>query len=235
VTAAKGATKGRVLVIEDDKDIALGIRVVLSRSGFEVTGAGDGREGLRAFHRARPDLVILDIGLPTLDGWAVLERIRDMSDAPILILTAHGQESEKVRGLQGGADDYLTKPFGNAELAARTETLLRRPRAGGPEEVYDDGSVRVNFASHEVTVEGAAVALTPIEFRLLAALVRHPGQTLSQDRLLELAWNDPFGVGPDRVKYGVMRLRRKLSEAADSRIEAVRGFGYRYRNRPAPG
>jgi DNA-binding response OmpR family regulator len=235
VTAARGATKGRVLVIEDDQDIALGIRVVLSRSGFEVTGAGDGREGLRAFHHARPDLVILDIGLPTLDGWAVLERIRDMSDAPILILTAHGQESEKVRGLQGGADDYLTKPFGNAELAARMETLLRRPRAGGPEEVYDDGSVRVNFASHEVTVEGAAVALTPIEFRLLAALVRHPGQTLSQDRLLELAWNDPFGVGPDRVKYGVMRLRRKLSGAADSRIEAVRGFGYRYRNRPAPG
>jgi DNA-binding response OmpR family regulator len=235
VTASKGAAKGRVLVIEDDKDIALGIRVVLTRSGFEVTGAGDGREGLRAFHHARPDLVILDIGLPTLDGWAVLERIRDMSDAPILILTAHGQESEKVRGLQGGADDYLTKPFGNAELAARTETLLRRPRAGGPEEVYDDGSVRVNFASHEVTVEGAAVALTPIEFRLLAALVRHPGQTLSPDRLLELAWNDPFGVGPDRVKYGVMRLRRKLSGAADSRIEAVRGFGYRYRNRPAPG
>ena len=235
MTAARGATKGRVLVIEDDQDIALGIRVVLSRSGFEVTGAGDGREGLRAFHHARPDLVILDIGLPTLDGWAVLERIRDMSDAPILILTAHGQESEKVRGLQGGADDYLTKPFGNAELAARMETLLRRPRAGGPEEVYDDGSVRVNFASHEVTVEGAAVALTPIEFRLLAALVRHPGQTLSQDRLLELAWNDPFGVGPDRVKYGVMRLRRKLSGAADSRIEAVRGFGYRYRNRPAPG
>jgi DNA-binding response OmpR family regulator len=235
VTAAKGAARGRVLVIEDDQDIALGIRVVLTRSGFEVTGAADGREGLRAFHRARPDLVILDIGLPTLDGWAVLERIRDLSDAPVLILTAHGQESEKVRGLRGGADDYLTKPFGNAELAARTETLLRRPRASRPEEVYDDGAVRVNFASHEVTVDGAAVALTPIEFRLLAALVRHRGQTLSPDRLLELAWNDPFGFGPDRVKYGVMRLRRKLSGAADSRIEAVRGFGYRYRNRPAPG
>jgi DNA-binding response OmpR family regulator len=237
VTAGKagGTAKGRALVIEDDEDIALGINVVLTRSGFEVTSAGDGREGLRAFHRMRPDLVILDIGLPALDGWAVLERIRDVSDVPVLILTAHGQESEKVRGLHGGADDYLTKPFGNAELAARAATLLRRPRSSSPDEVFDDGRVRVNFASHEVTVDGAVVELTPIEFRLLAALVRNRGQTLTPGKLLELAWNDPFGVGPDRVKYGVMRLRRKLAGTVDSRIEAVRGFGYRYRNRPAPG
>lgn len=230
------AAKGRVLVIEDDEDITFGIGVVLTRSGFEVTGAADGREGLRVFHRIRPDLVVLDIGLPALDGWAVLERLRDLSDVPVLILTAHGREAEKVRGLHGGADDYLTKPFGNAELAARVETLLRRPRAAArPEQVYDDGSVRVNFASHEVTVDGAAVELTPIEFRLLAALVRNRGQTLTPGKLLELAWNDPFGVGPDRVKYGIMRLRRKLAGTAQSRIEAVRGFGYRYRNRPAPG
>jgi DNA-binding response OmpR family regulator len=222
-------------VIEDDQDITLGINVVLRRSGFEVTSAADGREGLRIFHRMHPDLVILDIGLPTLDGWVVLERIRDMSDVPVLILTAHGQESEKVRGLHGGADDYLTKPFGNAELAARATTLLRRPRSSPPDEIFDDGRVRVNFASHEVTVDGAVVELTPIEFRLLTALVRNRGQTLTPGKLLELAWNDPFGVGPDRVKYGVMRLRRKLAGTADSRIEAVRGFGYRYRNRPAPG
>jgi DNA-binding response OmpR family regulator len=238
VTAGRGGNgKGRVLVIEDDKDIALSIQVVLTRSGFHVFGAGDGREGLRAFHRLDPDLVILDIGLPALDGWSVLERIRDLSDVPVLILTAHGQESEKVRGLHGGADDYLTKPFGNAELAARAATLLRRPRSSRQDEVFDDGSVRVDFASHEVSVDGAEVELTPIEFRLLAALVRHRGQTLSPGKLLELAWNDPFGVGPDRVKYGIMRLRRKLygaSEIAESRIEAVRGFGYRYSNRPAP-
>ena len=232
---ADGGAKNRVLVIEDDTDIALGIRLVLTRNGFEVSGAGDGREGLRAFYRMRPDLVVLDIGLPALDGWAVLERIRDISDVPVLILTARGQESEKVRGLHGGADDYLTKPFGNAELAARVATLLRRPRASQPDEIFDDGRVRVNFASHEVTVDGAAVDLTPIEFRLLAALVRNRGQTLTQGKLLELAWNDPFGVGPDRVKYGVMRLRRKLAGTAGSGIEAVRGFGYRYRNRPAPG
>jgi len=236
VTAGKGGgAKGRVLVVEDDKDIALGIQVVLTRSGFDVTGAADGREGLRSFHRMHPDLVILDIGLPALDGWSVLERIRDLSDVPVLILTAHGQESDKVRGLHGGADDYLTKPFGNAELAARAATLLRRPRSSQEMEVFDDGNVRVDFTSHQVTVDGAEVELTPIEFRLLAALVRHRGQTLSPGKLLELAWNDPFGVGPDRVKYGIMRLRRKLSGTTESRIEAVRGFGYRYSNRPAPG
>ena len=224
--------KGRVLVIEDDQDISLGIRTVLSRSGFEVASSADGKQGLRAFHVARPDLVVLDIGLPTLDGWAVLERIRDLSDVPVLILTAHGNEADKVRGLHGGADDYLTKPFGNRELAARVEALLRRPRTEQPQaEVYDDGRLVVRLDIREVSVRGARVCLTPTEFRLLAALVRHPGQTLSAEQLLELAWNDPLGVGPERVKFGVMRLRRKLGQGTGepgASIEAVRGFGYRY-------
>jgi DNA-binding response OmpR family regulator len=221
--------KGRVLVIEDDKDISLGIRVVLSRDGFDVSTAPDGKEGLRAFHAQRPDLVILDIGLPGIDGWAVLERIRDLSDVPVLMLTAHAREADKVRGLNQGADDYLTKPFGNRELAARAETLLRRRRTGEKQDGYDDGVVAVNFISHEVTIQGAPVTLTPTEFRLLAALVRHKGQVLTPSRLLEYAWSDPFGVGPDRVKYTVMRLRRKLGESGGDAIEAVRGFGYRYR------
>ncbi len=222
--------KGRVLVIEDDQDISLGIRTVLTRNGLDVASSADGKQGLRAFHLTRPDLVVLDIGLPTLDGWAVLERIRDLSDVPVLILTAHSHESEKVRGLHSGADDYLTKPFGNRELAARVEALLRRPRAGQPRaEVYDDGRLLVKLGSREVSVGGVPIALTPTEFRLLAALIRHPGQTLTPDQLLELAWNDPLGVGPERVKFGVMRLRRKLGqEGPGSSIEAVRGFGYRY-------
>jgi DNA-binding response OmpR family regulator len=227
--------KGRVLVIEDDQDISLGIRTILSRHGLDVAGAPDGRQGLRAFHTARPDpfdLVVLDIGLPSMDGWAVLERIRDLSDVPVLILTAHGNEGDKVRGLLGGADDYLTKPFGNRELAARVEALLRRPRAQqAPAEVYDDGQLRVSLDMREVSVGGAPVGLTPTEFRLLAALIRHPGQTLTPDQLLKLAWNDPLGIGPDRVKFGVMRLRRKLGQdpgQPGASIEAVRGFGYRY-------
>ena len=172
--------KGRVLVIEDDQDIALGIRTVLSRSGFEVASSADGKQGLRAFHVARPDLVVLDIGLPTLDGWAVLERIRDLSDVPVLILTAHGNEADKVRGLHGGADDYLTKTFGNRELAAGVEALLRRPRTEQPQaEVFDDGRLVVRLDAREVSVRGARVTLTPTEFRLLAALVRHPGRPAS--------------------------------------------------------
>ena len=119
----------RVLVIEDDPDIALGIETVLGKSGFEVASSSDGRDGLRAFHAARPDLVILDIGLPEMDGWTVLERIRDLSEVPVLILTARSAEAEKVRGLRGGADDYLTKPFGNAEFVARVQALLRRQQA----------------------------------------------------------------------------------------------------------
>jgi len=233
-------TTQRVLVIEDDKDIALSLRIVLERAGFQVTVAADGREGLRVFHGARPGLVILDVGLPEMDGWTVLERIRDLSDVPVLMLTAHGHEAEKVRGLRGGADDYMTKPFSNAELVARAQALLRRRQAGSPgesqkAEVFDDGSIEVNFAAHEVRVGGEVVELTPTEYRLLAALVRHQGQVLSAQTLLDLAWSDPLGIGPERVKYAVMRLRRKLGaqdETADSPIEAVRGFGYRYRASP---
>ena len=227
--------KGRVLVIEDDQDISLGIRTVLSRNGFDVASSPDGKQGLRTFHTARPapfDLVVLDIGLPSMDGWEVLERIRDLSDVPVLILTAHGNERDKVRGLHGGADDYMTKPFGNGELAARVEALLRRPRAQQPPaELYDDGRLRVSLDRREVVVGDVPVTLTPTEFRLLAALIRRPGQVLTPDQLLELAWNDPMGVGPDRVKFGVMRLRRKLGQdpgEPGAAIEAVRGFGYRY-------
>ena len=224
----------RVLVIEDDPDIALGLRTVLGKSGFDATAAANGREGLRVFHTTPPDVVILDIGLPEMDGWTVLERIRDLSDVPVLILTAHSLETDKVRGLRGGADDYLTKPFGNAELVARVQALLRRHQLAGHSlpEVYDDGIVQVNFGTHEVIVDGEPVGLTPTEYRLLAALVKHRGQVLSPVKLLELAWSDPFGVGPDRVKYSVMRLRRKLGtdSGPEAPIEAVRGFGYRYRS-----
>jgi DNA-binding response OmpR family regulator len=223
----------RVLVIEDDADIALGVRTMLSRNGFAVITVTEGREGLRVFHSERPDIVVLDVGLPEMDGWTVLARIRELSEVPVLMLTSLGQEADKVRGLRGGADDYLTKPFGNGEFVARVQALLRRS-AGADEqaaEVYDDGSIRVNFAAHEVAVDGVPVELTATEFRLLAALIRHRGQVLSPARLLDLVWSDPFGIGPDRVKYSVMRLRRKLgvTSGAASPIEAVRGFGYRYR------
>jgi DNA-binding response OmpR family regulator len=209
----------------------MAVSMVLRRAGFDVVCASDGKNGLRLFHDERPDVVLLDLGLPALDGWEVLERIRDLSDVPVMLVTAHGMETDKVRGLSLGADDYLTKPFGNAELVARVQALLRRSRAARPEaEVYHDALVQLNFGSREVRLDGEQVTLTPSEFRLLAALVRHAGQTLSPDQLLEQAWNDPLRVGPERVKFAVMRLRRKLGqgEGDSTPIEAIRGFGYRY-------
>jgi DNA-binding response OmpR family regulator len=223
----------RLLVVEDDPDIAMALRLLLTRAGHQVGHAKDGRTGLRDAYTERPELVILDIGLPGMDGWQVLERLRDVSDVPVLLLTAHGQESDKVRGLRGGADDYLTKPFTNAELVARVEALLRR--SAGPaswaDEVYDDGVLRIDPAARRCFVGGEEVRLTPTEFRLLNVLVRHAGAVLSPNQLLAQAWDDPTGIGPERVKFAVLRLRRKLgwTDPDASPIESVRGFGYRYR------
>ena len=230
---------GLILVVEDDPDIAQAIGTVLGRGGFDVIRVTDGKTALREFHERRPSLVVLDVGLPLMDGWEVLRRIRELSDTPVLMLTARGYEADKARGLQSGADDYLAKPYGNAELLARSQALLRR--VGGPgvagyatgsagQDCYDDGFLRVDQRACAVLVRGQDVALTPTEFRLLTALVRHAGQVLSPPQLLELAWNDPGRVGPDRVKFSVMRLRRKLAPCSQhvSPIEAVRGFGYRY-------
>ncbi|HUZ25582.1 MAG TPA: response regulator transcription factor [Streptosporangiaceae bacterium] len=227
--ASGQAAAGRVLVIEDDPDIARAIRAVFESGGLDVLAAADGQAGLRAFHAGRPGLVVLDIGLPVLDGWAVLDRIRDFSEVPVLMLTSHGLEAEKVRGLRAGADDYVTKPFSNAELLARVAALLRRSKpAPDVPEVYNDGLVRVAFADNEASIADRPVSLTPTEFRLLAALVRHPARILSPDQLLAQAWQDPTGIGPDRVKFTIMRLRRKLGQHGGGPIEAVRGFGYRY-------
>ena len=221
-----------ILVIEDEADLRTLLRVVLERGGYRVLDATDGRNGLRMFHQHRPDLVLLDVGLPDIDGWSVLERIREMSDLPVVMLTARGLETDKARGLDAGADDYVTKPFGRVELLARVNAALRRQRWGRPDpvEVFTDGRLAVDFVHQQVTVDGAEVALTPLEHRLLVALVRHANQVLSHEQLLELAWDDPTGVGPDRVKFVVARLRRKLAtvDPSTSPIQAVRGFGYRF-------
>jgi DNA-binding response OmpR family regulator len=220
-----------VLVVDDDTDIRGLLRELLERAGYAVSEAADGRSALRALYVARPDLVILDVSMPELDGWETLSRIRDLSDVPVLMLTARATEIDKVRGLRAGADDYLTKPFGRQELVARAEALLRRTNGRGAELVdgYADDLVAVDATRHVAAVEGVEVALTPLEFRLLSAFVRHPDHVLSHDQLLELVWGHSHGVSREQVKLYVGYLRRKLGPAAATRIETVRGFGYRYR------
>lgn len=218
-----------VLVIDDEADIRQALRVILTRAGYTVIEAANGREGLRLFHVNRPSLTVLDVAMPEMDGWEVLERLRDLDDSPVMMLTARGLEADKVRGLKAGADDYLTKPFGNQELLARIEALLRRAREPKPTvEIYDDGLLVVDVTNRTVTQGGEAVQLTPTEFRLLAALVTHPRQLLSADQLLRLAWRDETEVGPERVKFTMYRLRKKLGWKGSAPVEAVRGFGYRF-------
>jgi DNA-binding response OmpR family regulator len=161
----------------------------------------------------------------------VLERIREICDVPVLILTARSREDDKVTALIAGADDYVTKPFSNSELMARTITLLRR--SVGPDTRHatlDDGIVRMDLEQRLAWVNSAQVKLTPTDWALLLAFVQRPRQVLSAERLLELAWRDPFGIGPNRVKFAVMRLRRRLGwgDPTSSHIQSVRGVGYRY-------
>jgi DNA-binding response OmpR family regulator len=222
----------RILVVDDDEDIRTLVVQLLERAGHKVEQAPDGRSGLRALHASPPDLVVLDVSMPDMDGWQTLERIRDLSDVPVIMLTARGEELERVRGLQGGADDYVTKPFGRQELLARVQALLRRTASRSESaETYGDGLVTIDFAQRAVTYGGRDVSLTPLEFKLLATLVRHPRQVLSRDQLLELVWGDAFGVSGDQVKLYVGYLRRKLDADAPETvpIETVRGFGYRYK------
>lgn len=225
-----------MLVIEDDEPGRALLGTLLERAGVRPLEASDGAEGLRVLFAERPDLVILDVGLPGLDGWGVLERIRELTDVPVIMLTAHDSELDRVRGLKGGADDYVAKPFGVQELLARIEALLRRARTG-PEvrERYDDGVVAVDFAGRLATAAGDPLPLTPLEFRLLCAFVRHPGRILGHEQLLELAWGGADRAARDQVKLYVGYLRKKLRAhgLSDPPIETVRGFGYRYR--PPPG
>jgi DNA-binding response OmpR family regulator len=227
-------SRARILVVDDEADILDLLSELLGESGYDVVRASDGREAIRALFHAQPDLVLLDVAMPELDGWQTLERIRDVSDLPVLMLTARASEDDKVRGLRAGANDYVTKPFSTRELLARIEALLRAHKGSGqPTETYADDFLTVDFADRAVTVEGSQVTLTPLEFKLLAAFVRNANRTLSSDELLDLAWNDPEAVKRGSVKLYVSYLRRKLSEAAraEAPIETVRGFGYRYRAR----
>ena len=222
----------RILVIDDSATERALLRSRLEQSGFVVSEAADGRSGLRALYELKPDLLLLDVVMPGIDGWKTLELIRTVSNVPVIMLTALDSEIERVRGLRGGADDYVGKPFGAAELAARIDAVLRRAgEVKDAHELYDDGIVHIDFDAHEVRVRDEHVALTPLEFRLLAALTENRGLVLSRDKLLELVWGTTFAGTGDQVKLYVRYLRQKIEAdpTEPQLIETVRGFGYRYR------
>jgi DNA-binding response OmpR family regulator len=220
----------RVLVVDDNDDICLLLEELLKGAGYSVETARDGRAALRAFHETPADLVVLDLSMPELDGFETLERLRDLSDAPVILLTARTSEIDKVRGFRAGADDYVVKPFGRQELLARIEALLRRAPEPKHLERYDDGALSIDHGRRLVLCRGLPVQLTPLEFRLLVTLVEHAGQVLSADQLVEHVWGHAAGVSRDQVKLYVSYVRRKLAQAAAGfePIETVRGFGYRY-------
>ena len=223
-----------LLLAEDDRDLAEVVAYGARQTwpGCRIVIAADGREALARFAAERPDLVILDVALPLLDGIAVCQRIRRGSPVPILMLTVRGGMLDKIRALDLGTDDYLTKPFDHLELFARLRALLRRATdaAPRPAPVFHAGELALDFATHEVRVRGELVALSPTEYQLLHELARHAGLTVPHGRLLERAW----GAGNTRdiayLKVFVHQLRRKLGDdAAHPRyIQTVQGLGYRF-------
>ncbi|MDX6609979.1 MAG: hypothetical protein QOF85_1904 [Solirubrobacterales bacterium] len=226
---------GTVLVVDDEPTIVEVVARYLERAGYKTLQAADGPEALRLAERRDPDLIVLDLMLPEIDGLEVMRRLHERPSAPVpvILLTARGEESDRLVGLRRGADDYVVKPFSPAELVARVDAVLRRT-APPAEEVpppIEVGSLRVDPSMRTVTLDGEEISLTQREFDLLAYLAAHPGQVFSRDQLMEAVWGFPFFNDTSTVTVHVRRLRAKLGDdpAAPRFIETVWGVGYRLR------
>jgi two-component system phosphate regulon response regulator PhoB len=231
--AAAPAAGERVLVVDDEPDIVALVAFHLARAGYRVSTAASGDEALRAAREERPALVVLDLMLPGISGFDVLERLRageQTRDVAVLMLTARRDEPDRIRGLSLGADDYLTKPFSPQELVLRVGAILRRVAASGSStpDTLAVGPVRIDRGAHAVTVDGRAVELTPIEYKLLLTLAERRGRVQARAHLLETVWEAAPDIQTRTVDMHVQRLRAKLG-AAGELIETVRGFGYRLR------
>ncbi len=227
------ASEAHVLVVDDERDITALVAYHLARAGYRVTTAANGVAALEALAADIPDLVVLDLMLPGRSGYDVLAEVRrreETRDVGVIVLTARRDEADRIKGLAGGADDYLTKPFSPEELVLRVGAVLRRLRAPavatGP--VLRAGPIAIDRAAHAVTVGGAPVELTPLEYRLLLLLLERRGRVQSRPQLLESVWESQADIQTRTVDMHVQRLRTKLGEAGE-RIETVRGFGYRFR------
>jgi two-component system KDP operon response regulator KdpE len=230
----------RLLLVDDDPDVVESVRLGLQMQwrDLEVVSAGTGEEALIVVERARPDLVLLDVGLPDMDGYAVLTEIRRFSETPVIMLTARDEPIDRVRGLELGADDYVAKPFNHLELFARIKAVLRRMDANAPIDrvaPFRHGELEIDFAAHEARLRGERVELTPTEFRLLAVLARNAGWVVPHERLLAQVWGREYADEGDYLRAYVRRLRAKLGDDARHPrfIRTERGLGYRFL-RPEP-
>jgi len=219
----------RVLLIEDDLPIQELLRAYFEAKGHTVSTAADGVEGLKAFNAGLPELVLLDVGLPRLDGWAVLEAIRASSPVPVVLLTALDETEDVVRGLAMGADDYLTKPFDVRELDARVQAILRRLDDPEKHVNLDVGDIHIDDRSKTVTVGDSFLSLSPKEYKLLRLLASEPGRVFSSEEIIAHLWPDSDRAAANDVKQYIHLLRNKLYRTADigDPIENIKGFGYR--------
>jgi two-component system, OmpR family, KDP operon response regulator KdpE len=223
-----------VLVIDDEAPIRKFLRAGLEGQGYTLVEAATGQDGLTQAATRAPDLVLLDLGLPDIDGFEIVRRIREWSAMPIVVLTARGQEGDKIRALDAGADDYVTKPFSMGELLARMRVALRRrsPAAGGAESsLFEAESLQIDFARRRVTVGGEEVKLTPIEYRLLTTLARQAGRVLTHEQLLREVWGPGYTSQHHYLRVYMAQLRHKI-EADPTRPRLLLtepGVGYRLR------
>jgi DNA-binding response OmpR family regulator len=221
--------KRKVLVIEDESRIAHWVQSYFERAGYEVVVAGDGVTGLQLARQGAPDLIILDLMLPQMDGMTVCRTLRGESDVPIIMLTARGSEDDRVLGLDSGADDYAVKPFTARELVARANALLRRS-GGHTQQVLRGGEIELDVAAHSCTINGQAISLSPTQFAILEMLMRHPNQVISREKLMDAAFGDSF-AGLDRnIDTHIRRLRQQIEP--DTRqpryVQTVYGVGYKF-------
>ncbi len=221
----------RILVVDDEPPLVELVRGYLVREGFQVMTADDGPSAVQSVRDEMPDLLVLDVMLPVFDGMEVCRQIRAFSDAYVLMLTARGEEIDRVVGLTVGADDYLVKPFSPRELVARVKALLRRSRTAAPRPSPLPAGLEFDAGRHEVSVDGSAVSLTATEFDLLAILVSDPGLVVPRPQLLNRVWGSEFEADDHLVDVHVGNLRRKLGDdpAAPRFVETIRGVGYRLR------
>lgn len=230
MTAVDNA-QSRVLVVDDEPMVLEVVTKYLERDGFAVATASTGAEALEAMNRSRPDLLVLDVMLPEIDGFDLLARIRRDSDMPVILLTARTEEPDRVLGLELGADDYVVKPFSPRELAARVRTVLRRSQPRRSQEALEFDDLRIDGVTREVTLAGEVIPTTPKEFDLLAFLAGSPRQVFSRSQLLEQVWDSSSDYqDPSTVTVHVRRLRQKLeSDAENPRwLHTVWGVGYRF-------